>query len=109
MQGHQTAKAVLEKARDAHQAAQVAVQQPYFLQQPYWCDGVGASASAHEAWIQTGLPMRAVVHLKAPKEGEQTKAAPPLIAGLQQSKLTGHHSSTVTLLTSAPMTQALLA
>lgn len=57
------------------------MRQPCFLQQPYWCDGLGASASALDAWVEAGLPLRAVVHLKAPKEGEQAKDTPSLIAG----------------------------
>lgn len=88
MQGHEAAKATLAKAREAHQAAQVASQQPCFLQQPYWCDGIGASASAHEAWVQAGLPLMAVVHLKAAQDSEQTRATPALIAGLRESNLT---------------------
>lgn len=71
----------LKTAREAHEAAQAALQQPVFLQQHYWCDGLGASASALEAWIEAGLPLRAVVHVKAPKEGEQAKDPTPLIAG----------------------------
>ena len=106
MQSHETAKAALEKAKEVHQAAEVALQQPVFVQQPYWCDGIGASASAHEAWIQAGLPLRAVVYLKAPKEGEETRATQALIAGLQQSTLIRNHCSIFTLLASAPMTKA---
>lgn len=71
----------LKTAREAHEAAQAALQQPFFIQQHYWCDGLGASASALEAWVKAGLPLRAVVHVKAHKEGEQAKDSTPLIAG----------------------------
>ena len=71
----------LGKALEAHEAAQASLKQPFFLQQPYWCDGLGASASALDAWVEAGLPLRAVVHLKAPKEGEQTQDTLPLVAG----------------------------
>ena len=71
----------LKTAREAHEAAQAALQQPFFIQQHYWCDGLGASASALEVWVEAGLPLQAVVHVKAPKEGEQAKHTPPLIAG----------------------------
>ena len=81
LQNHETALAALEKAKKAHKAAQAALRQPCFLQQPYWCDGLGASASALDAWVEAGLPLKAVVHLKAPQEGEQAKDTPPLIAG----------------------------
>lgn len=81
LQNHETALAALEKAKEAHKAAQAALRQPCFLQQPYWCDGLGDSASALNAWVEAGLPLKAVVHLKPPQEGEQAKDTPPLIAG----------------------------
>ena len=81
MQVHESATAALHKAKEAQRASQAALQQPCVLQQPYWCDGAGGTASALEAWVQAGLPLRAVVHLKAPKQGEQITDAPPLIAG----------------------------
>lgn len=71
----------LKTTREAYEAAQATLKQPFFLQQHYWCDGLGASASALEAWAEAGLPLRAVVHVKAPKEGEQAKDTTPLIAG----------------------------
>ena len=81
VQVHQTAMTALEKAKQAHQAALAALQQPCFLQQLYWCDGAGATAAALEAWVKAGLPLVAVVHIKAAKEGHQTEGAPLLIAG----------------------------
>lgn len=71
----------LKTAREAHEAAQAALEQPVFLRQHYWCDGLGSSASALGDWVEAGLPLRAVVHVKAPKEGELAKDSPPLIAG----------------------------
>ena len=81
LQAHETSKAALDKAKEAHQAAEEAVRRPCSLHQPYWCEGVGDSVSALEAWLKAGLPFRAVVHLKAPEEGTQPKGPPPLIAG----------------------------
>lgn len=82
LQVHEAALAALDRAKHAHQAAQAALQQPCFLQQPYWCDGAGTTATALEAWVKAGLPLRAVVHIKASQEGQQTKDAPLLIAGM---------------------------
>ena len=86
LQAHETAKGALLKAKEAHQAAQAALQLPCFLQQPYWCDGAGTTASALGAWQKAGLPFRAIVHLQAPAEdGAQPQDAPALIAGASRN------------------------
>ena len=69
------------KAKKAHEAAQGDLQKPCILQQPYWCDGAGSSTDAQEAWLRAGLPLRAVVHLKAPLEDAQTTESPALLKG----------------------------
>ena len=86
VQAHETAKSALDQAKQQHQAAQLALQQPFFFQQPYWCDGAGTTASALEGWQKAGLPLRAVVYLRAPtsEAGTQVQDTPPLITGTMQ-------------------------
>lgn len=81
LQAHDAAKVALLKAKQAHQAAHASMQQPCLLQQPYWCEGAGTDLAALAAWHQAGLPLRAVVYLRAPAEGAEPAAVPPLIAG----------------------------
>ena len=71
----------LLKAKQAHQAAQVTLQQPCLVQQPYWCEGETWDATALAAWQQAGLPLRAVVYLTAPADGAEPEPLPALVAG----------------------------
>ena len=86
LQMYQAATAASQSAREALQAAKAELQQPCFLQQHYWCDGAGASAAALQAWAESGLPFRAVMFLKSPAGGEQTKEALPLVTGVAASR-----------------------
>ena len=82
LQAHDTAKAALDQAKQLQQAAQASLQQPCFLQQPYWCDGATMTAKDLEDWQKAGLPFRAVVLLKAPQESTPAQDTPPLLAGM---------------------------
>ena len=81
LQAYKVAHEATLKAKKAHEAAQGDLQKSCILQQPYWCDGAGSSTAALEAWLSAGLPLRAVVHLKAPLEDAHTTEGPALLRG----------------------------